>query len=206
MRIRTKKELSIYLSNLKKYIYPKLEFEQYVTDPELASELLWYAHLSGDIENREIADLGAGTGILGIGALLLGAKKVYFVEKDVDAVKILKENITSIGVCKNYEILTEDVLNFHNRVDVIISNPPFGIQSKEFEKFIIKFFDLSDVFYAIFHISKKPYVLNLIEEKGWKLCYIKDSILTIDKTYWFHEKDRENIPIFWVKACKFSTQ
>jgi len=204
--IKTKKELSVYLSKLKKYRKPKLELEQYFTDPELVSEILWFAYLNGDIENKIIADLGAGTGILGIGALLLGAKKVYFVEKDQEAVNILKENLNVIGLNNRFEIVVCDVLDFNTRVDIVISNPPFGIQSKELEKFLMKFFEIADIFYSIFHISKKSYILSIIENKNWKVCYMKDSVLVLDKTYWFHEKEKEGIPVFWIKACKFIYQ
>ena len=50
------------------------------------------------VEGRVVADFGCGNGILGIGALLLGAKQVYFVEKDHDVVEIMKENLMDVRV------------------------------------------------------------------------------------------------------------
>ena len=49
--------------------------------------------MAGNIKGRKVADLGAGTGLLGIGAGLLGASEVLFVEKDENAIKILKQNL-----------------------------------------------------------------------------------------------------------------
>ena len=130
-----KKELELILSKLKGFSKPKFYLEQYETPSDIASTLLWYAFLDGNIENKTIADIGAGTGILGIGALLLNAKKVFFVEKDKEAIEILKENLSLFNF-KNYEIINNDYINFNEKVDTIIANPPFGRQSKEGKKFI----------------------------------------------------------------------
>jgi ribosomal protein L11 methyltransferase len=46
----------------------------------------------GDTEGLTIADVGCGSGILSIGAILLGAKKVYAVDTDPLAVKSTLEN------------------------------------------------------------------------------------------------------------------
>ena len=87
----TKSKLAIQLSKLKVFETAKIKLEQYPTDSEIAADILWNAFMQHDIEGKVIADLGAGTGVLGIGALLLNAKKVCFVEKDKEAVKLLKE-------------------------------------------------------------------------------------------------------------------
>lgn len=49
-------------------------------------------------ENVVIADIGCGSGILSVGALLLGAKKAYAVDTDPLAVKATQENITLNGI------------------------------------------------------------------------------------------------------------
>ena len=92
----TKSKLAIILSKLKVFDAPELESEQYPTDSETAAEVIWNAYLNGDIEGKNVADFGAGTGILGAGCLLLGAKSVYFVEHDEKAANILKENMKRI--------------------------------------------------------------------------------------------------------------
>ena len=84
-----KKNLAIFLSRLNKVTSPSSELEQYATDPEIASFLLWKAYMAGDIEDKIVADFGSGNGIFGIGALLLNAKKVYFVEIDKKSIKTL---------------------------------------------------------------------------------------------------------------------
>ena len=89
----SKSELAIVLSKMKVFDEPELLKEQYATDSEVAAELLWSAYMNGDVKDRIVADFGCGTGILGIGCLLLEAKKVFFVDSDSKAIDVLKENL-----------------------------------------------------------------------------------------------------------------
>ncbi len=199
----TKKQLAIILSKLKTFERPKLELEQYPTDPDLASEILWTAFMKGDIQNRVIADLGAGTGILGIGALILGAKKVYFVEIDPDAIKILKENLSKLKF-NNYEILNTDVSEFNKKVDVVIMNPPFGVQKRKLLfKFLDKATEISDVVYSIHDLAKKKIILEYFKERGFKVDILKEVKFPIKAIYWFHEKKIKRIDAFWIRAERF---
>ena len=91
-----KSKLAIILSKFETFKEPKAELEQYPFDGQSASEMLWNACQLGDIEGKKIGDLGCGTGILGIGALLLGAKFVYFIDKSEGAVLAAKSLLCSI--------------------------------------------------------------------------------------------------------------
>ena len=97
----TKKELSKILSNLKGFDNPEISLEQYITPSEIASNFLWLVYMQRDIKGKIIADLGSGTGILGIGALILGAEKVYFVDQSLEALEIAKKNLSSVRIDKN---------------------------------------------------------------------------------------------------------
>ncbi|MBU2561140.1 MAG: METTL5 family protein [Nanoarchaeota archaeon] len=96
----SKSQLAIALSKLDVFSSPKPGLEQYPTDSEIAAEVLWQAGMLGDIKGLTIADLGCGTGILGIGALLLGAKKVFFVDTDTAAMAVLGNNLKRTGIKK----------------------------------------------------------------------------------------------------------
>ena len=89
----TKSALAIQLSKLNVFTKAKVRLEQYPTDSEIAATMLWDAYMQGHIEDKILADLGSGTGILGIGAILLGAKHVYFVDADREVLDILREII-----------------------------------------------------------------------------------------------------------------
>ena len=94
MEISTKSQLAVILSRLKGFKEPKIKFEQYQTDSEIAAEIAWFAFYRREIEGKTIADLGCGTGMLGLSTLLLGAKKVFFVDTDEKALGIAKENLS----------------------------------------------------------------------------------------------------------------
>ena len=54
----------------------QVDLEQYETPAHIASHMLWGAYLKGDIEGRRVGDLGAGCGMLSVGAGALGAESV----------------------------------------------------------------------------------------------------------------------------------
>ena len=70
------RHLEMALQRCKGFEKPRAAWEQYQTPTPLAARLLYDAFLHGDIEQKTVMDLGCGTGILAIGAALLGAKKI----------------------------------------------------------------------------------------------------------------------------------
>uniref|UniRef100_A0A7S3E8J6 Methyltransferase small domain-containing protein n=1 Tax=Rhodosorus marinus TaxID=101924 RepID=A0A7S3E8J6_9RHOD len=90
MRLR---ELESALSGVKTFSQPKVELEQYPTSAHLAARMLHVAQGSfGDLEDRCVADMGCGGGILAIGACLLGASYVVGFDVDADALEIAASN------------------------------------------------------------------------------------------------------------------
>src|SRR3989344_3796063 len=92
----TKSGLAVVLSQLKKFEEPKVRQEQYFMDSEIAASVLWNAYLLKDIEGKTIADLGCGTGVLGVGALLMGARQVWLVDSDEKALETAKNNLSKV--------------------------------------------------------------------------------------------------------------
>ena len=75
-------ELERLLEKVAGFTAPSARMEQYQTPAPLAARLLYHAALNGDIGGRRVGDLGCGTGILSIGAALLGAREVIGVDAD----------------------------------------------------------------------------------------------------------------------------
>ena len=136
-----KRNLAILLSKLKTFESPDIKLEQYQTDSEIAAESLWFTHMNNDIHGKVIADLGCGTGIFGFGALILGAKKVFFVDLDEKAIKVAKENRKflekELKKRFNCAFINKDIRSFRNKVDVVIQNPPFGIKRTHTDKLFL---------------------------------------------------------------------
>ena len=79
-----------------------------------------------DIEGRRVLDLFAGTGQLGIEALSRGAAEAVFVDRDREAVKIVKENLKACSL--QAVVRQEDALSALRReekFDLIFVDPPY---------------------------------------------------------------------------------
>uniref|UniRef100_A0A2K6S9R1 Methyltransferase like 5 n=1 Tax=Saimiri boliviensis boliviensis TaxID=39432 RepID=A0A2K6S9R1_SAIBB len=69
------KELESRLQQVDGFEKPKLLLEQYPTRPHIAACMLYTIHNTyDDIENKVVADLGCGCGVLSIGSAMLGAR------------------------------------------------------------------------------------------------------------------------------------
>lgn len=188
-----RKELAILLSKLKGFEFPKLDFEQYFTDSDTASDFLWNIEMKDGFSGKIIADFGCGPGIFGIGALVLGAKKAIFVDIDEDALKIAKENLNKIEKTLdkkfNAEFLNIPVNKFNKRADIVLQNPPFGVQLMHADRtFLIKAMESADLVYSFHKIESKSFVEKLSIDHGFdaKLCLRYQ--LPLKRTMGFHTK------------------
>ena len=187
-----KKQLAIFLSKLKKFENPKVDLEQYYTNEEIAAEILWYAFLHGDISDKVIADFGCGNGIFGIGCLKLGAEKVFFVDKDEEVIGIAKDNTEF----DNVEFLNIDVSDFKEKVDLVIENPPFGVQNRKADKpFLEKAMQVADKIYTVHKIESKKFINALCKENGFVVKDIIEFYFPIKKTMKFHKKKEHKVRV-----------
>ena len=65
--------------------------------------------ISFDINKSKVLDLFSGTGSFGLECLSRKAEKVFFIEKEKDAIRILKKNIKKLGLENKIKIFTDDV-------------------------------------------------------------------------------------------------
>jgi len=166
--------LAILLSRLEAFKDPKTGLEQYSTESEIAAEILWNASLGNEVKGKVVADLGCGTGILGIGALLLGAKKVYFVDSDKEAILLAQSNLKTAknSVVKKLGeaiFVPESVELFDKSVDLVVQNPPFGTKMKHIDLlFLEKAMSLSKNIYSFHKAETVPFLREKAEKKGFK--------------------------------------
>ena len=76
-------------------------------------------------------DLFAGTGAIAVEALSRGASRAVLVEKNTDALRVIRENLTFTRLADRAEVRRGDVLRVlpsmeGSRFDVIFLDPPFG--------------------------------------------------------------------------------
>ncbi len=77
----------------------------------------------------KVLDLFAGSGALGFEALSRGAAFVTFVEKDLNVIRALRENVSNLGLNQRVEIFAQDALSVvlnRARYDLVFMDPPYG--------------------------------------------------------------------------------
>ncbi len=93
--------------------------------------------IRNEIANSIFLDLFGGSGQIGIEALSRNAKKVYFVEKDRNSFKILKNNLSYID-STYYELINDDYKRYldsiNNKIkfDIIFVDPPYVMAIDDF--------------------------------------------------------------------------
>ncbi|HEX8641658.1 MAG TPA: 16S rRNA (guanine(966)-N(2))-methyltransferase RsmD [Allosphingosinicella sp.] len=83
----------------------------------------------GSFEGLEVADLFAGTGALGLEALSRGAAYCTFVEKDRQALDILRRSIATVGAGERADVRAQAVEHFvppGRPFDLIFIDAPYG--------------------------------------------------------------------------------
>lgn len=195
-----RKELGILLSKLKGFEFPKVEFEQYLTDSDIASDFLWNIEMKDGFEGKVVADFGCGPGIFGIGALVLGAKKVLFVDVDKDAITSAKENLnfieTKYDIKLNAEFLNIPISKFSLKVDMVLQNPPFGVQFAHADRaFLIKAMESTDLVYSFHKIESKSFVEKLSMDHGFDGKLYLRYKLPLKNTMEFHIEKVHNVEV-----------
>ena len=83
-----------------------------------------------DIQNSNILDLYSGVGSFGIESLSRNAKRVTFIEKDINASNILKENLKKLSIFQKTKIFTDKIENVLSRLEekfnIFFFDPPFA--------------------------------------------------------------------------------
>ena len=188
--------LARQLSELSTLQNPNIKLEQYQTDSQTAAKVLWSAFLLGDIKGKIVADLGCGTGIFGIGSLLLGAKKAYFVESDPSALEQTKENLKKVNLTKKATLGNQDITSFENTVDTVIQNPPFGTKKEHADKlFLIQAFTHANIVYSMHKTTTKVFIEAIAKDYKMNITHEWKMEFPIKSTFKFHKKRIERIDV-----------
>jgi putative methylase len=196
----TRAQLAITISKLKGFEEPDPAKEQYVTDSEIASQMLWNAYMLGDVKDKIVADLGCGTGILGLGALLLDAKWVIMVDIDRGAQEIARQNHDSLkerfGLGENLTFVNSDIREYSKEVDTVIENPPFGVQNEHADRvFLEKAFEVGNAVYSLHKIESENFIRKLAGEHHFRLTNVWRFSLPLKKTMDFHTHRIERVAV-----------
>ena len=128
------------------------------------------------IEDKDVLDLYAGSGSLGIEALSRKAKFTTFVEKSKDCIGVLNNNLEDID--NNYKVTNTSVETFIessiNTYDIVFYDPPFELSS-DFVSIEVKNIEkiLKNGSYVIIHRHKASEEIEFIKKTSFSRVSIK---------------------------------
>ena len=196
----TKSGLAVLLSRLEGFKEPKVREEQYLMDSEIAAFVLWNAYLLKDIEGKAIADFGCGTGMLGVGALLMGARQVWLVDSDEKALETAKNNLSKVK-SEGYEFgkaefVCSDIGKLEIKADIVIQNPPFGTKIRHNDiVFLQKALQTANVVYSFHKSETLGFLKRFLAGKNAKITHVFDFKFPIKASLSFHRRQIHRINV-----------
>jgi putative methylase len=186
-----KKQLEIILERLEGFPKPLFQKEQYATPARVAAEMIFLATMRGDM--GVVCDLGSGTGILAIGAALMGARAIG-VEIDAEALKVARRNAADLGV--DVDFIRADV-NFLalKGIDTVLMNPPFGAQKSSAgdRAFLHKALAIAKTVYSLHNMGSEGFIRRFVEP-----CTVQEIYripFQMKRCFEFHSKDVKTIEV-----------
>jgi ribosomal protein L11 methyltransferase len=80
-----------------------------------------------DVHDREVLDIGCGSGVLAIAAALLGARSAVGVDNDPDALQSAAENLELNAAGDRVELLNADLRQLTSQADIVLANLTGGL-------------------------------------------------------------------------------
>ena len=155
----------------KKILQPKDKFTRPLKDltKESIFNIINHSNLINiNLKRSNVLDLFSGVGSFGLECLSRGALTVTFFENYINAIKILKLNISNINIKKKVKIIEKNVFDkgslesLNEKFEIIFIDPPFKEKKLNF-------------------LLKKIYKLRILEKNG---------ILIIHR----HKKEEDKFP------------
>lgn len=192
------KQLEMALQRLHGFPRPKVALEQYQTPAPLAARLLYHALMKGDIEEKRVVDLGCGTGMLAIGASLLGAETVTGFDIDEGGLAVARENARLLDAEVTFlpaDLRKGGCEDQIGSCDTVVMNPPFGAQKAHADRpFIDCALSIADVTYSIFNAGSIPFVEAYTAQRA-EVTEKIGGAFPIKRTFAFHTKDVQEIEV-----------
>jgi putative methylase len=180
-----KKALEMALSQIPAHTSPTPQLEQYMTPADIASDVLFFAHLMGDIKDKFVIDLGCGTGIFAIGAKLMGAREVIGIDVDDKAITIARDTAKKLKVGVDFQVC--EINDFKKECDCVLQNPPFGAQKRHADRpFITKALDISNVVYSLHLTKTKRFIEKEAKRLKAVITHTQNYKFEIKHTFHFH--------------------
>jgi putative methylase len=188
-----KRELEIKLQSLDPFAAPRPDLEQYSTPAVIAADILFEALVRGHVQGCSVLDLGCGTGLLGIGAALLGAE-VRGVDKDAPALEVARANAARLQV--DVEFVLAEIEDVDLRADTVIMNPPFGAQRKGADRpFLATAMRCAPAIFSLHLSQTEPFIERFAARSGFTANALKRYKFGIPHMFEFHSKAKKEVDV-----------
>jgi len=197
----TKTRLAQQLGVVAGFDDPRVDLEQYRTPPDIAAHLIHTADLQGDIEDRIVVDLGTGTGMLALGAVLRGPQAVVGVDIDPDPLATARANERRVAAATDVEWVRADATDVPLAPDgptTVVMNPPFGAQSGTEHAdrgFLAAAAETSDVSYSVHNAGSEAFVDSFAADNGGTVTHAFAAELDLPHQFDFHESESQVIDV-----------
>lgn len=145
------------------------------------------------IEGCSVVDLGTGNGVLGLGALLMGASSATLIEVDEEACAACANNAADLGLEDRVEIVQaevdEDTLA-KSSADLVITNPPWGKQLERADRPFLEAILSAGVTAHIMHNAGAGHIQSIFEAAGWGVERYGEADLALPAAYAHHSRER----------------
>ncbi len=125
-------------------------------------------------ENQTLGDVGCGSGILSLGAILLGAKKVYAVDTDALATKTCRSNCQLNQINRERLIVAdgsiEKLIEKGEKLDGIICNILADTIIELFPKFNQITHEKSWAVLSGILLTQADSIADIVEQQGWTVA------------------------------------
>jgi len=153
--------------------------------------MLFLAYMHGDL--GVVCDLGCGTGILAIGAALLGARAIG-VEIDRQALAEARRNAKKLGVDVDFVLGSVSSISLKG-IDTVVMNPPFGAQRASLgdRAFLRKAMEVAEAIYSIHNKGSEGFIRRFVEP-----CMVQEIYripFQLKRCFEFHSKDVKTIEV-----------
>lgn len=177
---------------------PRVEWEQYPTPAPLAAHLVHLAALQGDLD-RPVIDLGTGTGMLALGARLVGATDVAGIDRDPAALTVARENARRVDAPGVAWLLGDGRRPplCATRATVLM-NPPFGARrgnEHADRAFLAAARDLAAVSYSVHNEGSREFVEAFVDDEGGELTHAFGAEFPVERQFDHHTRERHVLDV-----------
>lgn len=163
-------DLSKYTSLAKKFPILKLDAGPGFGDLSHPTTRLTLAMMAQHVQNKNVIDIGCGSGILTLASILLGAKWAYGIDIDKDALLHAQKNATLNGLEGSVEFGTPDKNMVFPSEDLVLVMNMIRSQQQEAWASLPQLHSVKAICFTsgILVTERKQYLEECIK-RGWKL-------------------------------------